>query len=267
MQTLGCSLTILTHVITPNFFTGADAGIRSRTEPALAAQRRQLAAQGLEVIVETPIGLPGFSLHEVARKYDASLIIMGSHGKSLWREGVLGSFSSAVLHNAQYPLLILPVRVAAGEQQESSIWQCSELLRHLLFPTDFSATAAQALCCLELLASKGVDRVTLMHALQVPPGEFYEAGLSETLEAAARNSLEVLQGRLEAAGVDRVETRLAYGHPVAVILELLRTLDISLIVMGTQGKGFIQEIFLGSVAHNISRVAPCPVLLIPPLSR
>jgi nucleotide-binding universal stress UspA family protein len=37
--------------------------------------------------------------------------------------------------------------------------------------------------------------------------------------------------------------------------------------MGTQGKGFIQELFLGSVAHNVSRLAPCPVLLILPKKR
>ena len=63
------------------------------------------------------------------------------------------------------------------------------------------------------------------------------------------------------------------GHKVKVIedrpviLERLKTEDISLIVLGTQGKGFIAEIFLGSVAHNITRVAPCPILLIPPLHR
>lgn len=267
LRALGCSLAILTHVITPDFFTGAGEKAPPRAAPALAAQREQLTAQGLQVIVETPIGLPASSLNQVAQKYDASLVVMGSHGKSLWREGVLGSFSSAVLHHAQYPLLILPVRVPVGGHQESSLWRCSELLRHLLFPTDFSATAAEALCCLELLAPRGVLQVTLLHALLVPPGEFYEARLPETLESAARNSLEILQGRVEAAGVPLVDTRLASGHPVSVILDVLTTLDISLIVMGTQGKGFIKEIFLGSVAHNITRVAPCPVLLFPPLQR
>jgi nucleotide-binding universal stress UspA family protein len=64
-----------------------------------------------------------------------------------------------------------------------------------------------------------------------------------------------------------VDARLAAGHPISVILDLLRTQDVSLIVLGTQGKGFIAEIFLGSVAHNVTRVAPCPVLLIPPLNR
>jgi nucleotide-binding universal stress UspA family protein len=67
--------------------------------------------------------------------------------------------------------------------------------------------------------------------------------------------------------VPEVQTRLVVGHPVPVILEFLRTNDISLLVLGTQGKGFIGEIFLGSVAHNISRFAPCPILLIPPADR
>ena len=40
--------------------------------------------------------------------------------------------------------------------------------------------------------------------------------------------------------------------PIPAILEVLKTQDISLIVMGTQGKGFIKEIFLGSVAHNVA---------------
>ena len=203
----------------------------------------------------------------MSRKHDASLVVIGSHGKSRWREGVLGSFANAVCHHIRFPTLMLPVRVSAGGEPAACLWRCTDLLGHLLLPTDFSAPAAQALCYVELLVPRGVDRVTLMHALQVPPLEFYEPGLPERVEAAARNSLEILQGRLEAAGVPRVDARLAAGHPISVILEMLAAEDISLIVIGTQGKGFIAEIFLGSVAHNITRVAPCPILRIPPLHR
>jgi len=31
--------------------------------------------------------------------------------------------------------------------------------------------------------------------------------------------------------------------------------------MGTQGRSLLAEILLGSVAYNIARLAPCPVLL------
>jgi nucleotide-binding universal stress UspA family protein len=40
-----------------------------------------------------------------------------------------------------------------------------------------------------------------------------------------------------------------------------------MIVLGTQGKDSSEEISLGSVAHNISRFTPCPLLLIPPADR
>jgi nucleotide-binding universal stress UspA family protein len=263
---LGCSGVILTYVITPNFFGGHGDSLPPPAASRLADQRRVLEARGLEVVIETPIGLPGRSLNGVAQKYGASLIIIGSHGKSRWREGVLGTISGAVLHNVQFPILVLPVRVAAGKEP-SCLWHCSELLDHLLFPTDFSQTAAEAMCYLELLAPRGVSRVTLLHALAPPPGKSPEPqGVAEA-EAVARNFLDLLQGRLEAAGVPEIQTRIAVGHAVSVILNALKTDDFSLIVLGTQGKGFIAEISLGSVAHNISRFAPCPLLLIPPANR
>ena len=245
LRSLGCVAVILTYVITPNFFGGPGESLPPPTASRLAAQRQVLADQGLEVIIETPIGLPGRSLNGVAQKYGASLIIIGSHGKSRWREGVLGTFSGAVLHNIRFPLLLLPVRVAAG-QIPNCPWHCAELLSHLLFPTDFSQTAAEAMCFL------------------TTPGKSGEPEDATEAAAVARNFLDLLQGRLEAAGVLDVETRMAAGHPVSVILEVLKTTDISLVLLGTQGKGFIAEISVGSVAHNISRIVPCPILLIPP---
>ncbi|MGO8760708.1 MAG: universal stress protein [Desulfobaccales bacterium] len=266
LRRLGCSGVILTYVITPNFFGGAGESLPAPAASCLAAQRRVLSEKGLEVIIETPIGLPGRSLNGVAQQHGASLIIIGSHGKARWREGVLGTFSGAVLHNAQFPLLVLPVQVAGG-QEPSCLWHYTEILSHLLFPTDFSQTAAEAMCYLELLAPRGVTRVTLLHALMTAPGKAGEPQGEAEAQAVARNFLDLLQGRLEAAGVPEVETRMAMGHPVAVILEVLKSTDISLIVLGTQGKGSIEEISLGSVAHNISRFAPCPILLIPPADR
>ena len=266
LRRLGCSGLILTYVITPNFFGGSGESLPSPAASCLAAQRRVLEEKGLEVIIETPIGLPGRSLNGVAQKYGASLIIIGSHGKSRWREGVLGTFSSAVLHNVKFPLLVLPVQVAGG-QEPSCPWHGSEILSHLLFATDFSQTAAEAMCYLELLAPRGVTRVTLLHALKNIPGKAGEPQGDAEAAAVAHNFLDLLKGRLEAAGVSQVQTRVAVGHPVPVILEVLKTTDISLIVLGTQGKGYIEEISVGSVAHNISRFAPCPILLIPPADR
>jgi nucleotide-binding universal stress UspA family protein len=266
LQSLGCSRAILTHVLTPGRFSEPQGETGVEAESYLKVQARQLQAQGLEVALETPTGPPGQSLNRVAQKHDASLMILGSHGKSLWREGILGSFSSAVLHQARYPVLLLPVRFSPQRQINYSLWQCTDLLRHVLFPTDFSEIAAEALVVLELLAPKGVGLVTLLHALKVSLGHLFTSP-RQVDQVPEYKSLEILRHRLEAAGVPEVRAQLTPGHPFSVILEAARTLDISLILMGTQGRGFIEELFLGSVAHNISRVADCPVLLIPWINR
>jgi len=53
------------------------------------------------------------------------------------------------------------------------------------------------------------------------------------------------------------------GIPTAEILNEAATGNYSLIVMGGQGKGYIRELFLGSMSHNIARNAGVSLLLIP----
>ena len=139
--------------------------------------------------------------------------------------------------------------------------------RHILFPADFSEISEQALGYVERLAPKGVAQVTLLNALDVPLHENYPPDYREWAESAARDLLDQWQQRLTQAGLTRVEAVYNPGHPLPAILEVLKSRNISLIIMGTQGRGFIREIFLGSVAHNVCRLASCPVLLIPPASR
>jgi len=134
-------------------------------------------------------------------------------------------------------------------------------------PTDFSAISSRALEYVERLAAKGLGRVTVLNALDVPGGDAYPPGYQEIAAGAALDLLEQWKQRLLQAGIPLVNDHFDPGHPLPAILRVLESQDISLIVMGTQGKGFIKEIFLGSVAHNVSRLAICPVLLIPPESR
>ncbi len=266
-KALGCSRIILTYVISVKFLAGMEGMLLSAARPKLEAQQQQLAAQGLQVTVETPVGLPGDSLNDIACRHGADLIVVGSHGQSLWREGVLGCFTCAVLHHAEHPVLLLKVRLTAPGQPGSCQISRSEVLRHVLLPTDFSEISSRALEYVERLAAKGLSQVTLLHALDVPGHEAYPAGYQEIAEGAARQLLAKWQQRLLAAGIPVVQDYFAPGHPLPAVLQVLESRDISLIVMGTQGKGFIKEIFLGSLAHNVSRLAPCPVLLIPPASR
>ena len=267
-KALGCSQVILTNVIVARFISGLEEMLRADVRPKLETQQRQLEAQGLQVEVEMPIGLPAHSLNEVASRHEADLIVLGSHGTALWREAVLGCFTSAVVHHTKYPTLLINVRVKQDQEADPCRLHCGSLLRHVLFPTDFSEIGVRAGEFIESLATRGIGQVTLLNALDVPGGEeAYPPGYQEIAAGAARDLLEQWKQRLLQAGIPLVNDHFDPGHPLPAILRLLESQNISLIVMGTQGKGFIQELFLGSLAHNVSRLATCPVLLIPPASR
>jgi nucleotide-binding universal stress UspA family protein len=261
-KALGCTHAILTHVIVTQGLVGADVAVQLESDPKLQEQKKQLEAHGFAVIVETPIGLPAFSLNEIAQRHCASLIVVGSHGKSTWWEAVLGSVSNALLHNARFPVLLINVKRLREEETGARCQlRTTELLRHVLFPTDFSNVASQAVPLLELLVPRGLSEVTLLHALDVL--DAYPPAVLAPAEGAARGFLESLAQRLMTAGISQVHSHISKGHPIPMILDALKTGDFSLVVLGTQGRRLLKEILLGSVAYNIARLAPCPVLLIP----
>jgi nucleotide-binding universal stress UspA family protein len=60
-----------------------------------------------------------------------------------------------------------------------------------------------------------------------------------------------------------VRIELPYGSPKKEIVARTKRDDVSLVVMGSQGRGYLAELFLGSVSHAVARHSEVPVLLIP----
>ena len=75
--------------------------------------------------------------------------------------------------------------------------------------------------------------------------------------------IEMLKERLVKKGASNIQMKMPYGIPTEEILRETAAGDYSLIVMGSQGKGYIRELFLGSVSHNVARYSGVSVLLIP----
>lgn len=110
----GASLTLI-HVIHAEgmILPGASAlsgeeleAARDRVaEPAIAAAR---AAVGeLEPDCETTIGNPSMEIVGYAKDNDTDLIVMGSRGRSDFKELLLGSVSSQVMHHAHCNVTIV----------------------------------------------------------------------------------------------------------------------------------------------------------------
>ena len=108
------------------FLTGMEGRLTAEAWPKLEKQAAQLEAQGLQVTMEMPSGLPAHSLQEVARCCGADLIVVGSHGK---QEGILGSVSSAIVHHATTPIVLLPMGLKPEKPQGSCRLHCNGVLR------------------------------------------------------------------------------------------------------------------------------------------
>lgn len=133
---------------------------------------------------------------------------------------------------------------------------------HPLF-TDFSDAAEHAFLYLDHIVRETKAHVTLLH---VQDESKIERHLKHRLDESNRIDAERLEGmklRLEQCGAAGVMTEIPYGSPTKAVLDHARGKTYSLIVMGSQGRGFISKVFMGSVANNVARFAPVPALFVP----
>jgi len=143
-------------------------------------------------------------------------------------------------------------------------------LQRILFPTDFSRCAEQALAHALYFAKEYDAELHMLHAnvaLEYAPHDVDqhfpkpEEVSAQLRELAVRHMSTALSAR-DLADL-RIKQVYQNGISVApVILAYASENDIDLIVMGTHGRRGLGHLFLGSVAEEIVRMAMCPVLTI-----
>lgn len=137
------------------------------------------------------------------------------------------------------------------------------MFRCALFPTDFSAYATAVMDCLPEWKAAGMQEVLLLGVIrpaEVPLGRSLDQDILEEVRWGAEQRLHIARQALEGQGLV-VRTRLEVGPPATVIVRVAEEERVDLIVMGAQGKSLAQELFLGSVAHQVVRTAPVPVFI------
>jgi len=136
-------------------------------------------------------------------------------------------------------------------------------VRNILFATDFSAFSQWALPYGTSLA-RSYDAT--LYTVTVVPEEICEDAQPPDpfhfLHSAEREMAE-LAGSEQYRGIKHQEL-VREGVVSEVLSNLIRKLDIDLVVLGTHGRGGIKKLVLGSVAEEIVNRAPCAVFTIGP---
>lgn len=228
-------------------------------------QKNLLAAQGFDVEAKASLGLFSIEdINQIASQEDCSLIVTGA-SEHTWLGGFLaGGAAHCILHDSAMPQLI--VRVPALPVDSEIEFAAVELSQHVLFPTDFSENANQAFEYLKQMASMGITKITLMHIQEKSRIDPHLMDRLEEFNNIDTAKLQVMAEQLKEIGATDVGIILPFGSPTAEILKTVQEQQVSLVIMGTQGRGWIKEIYLGSVSHNVARHSSASILLIPQAS-
>jgi len=145
--------------------------------------------------------------------------------------------------------------------------QAKIALKSILFATDFEVLANRALQFAVALTDHYGAKLYVAHVI---PQTAYAYTHPESIERILKEAydyagyeLNQIIGPLRHRGFT-CAALMADGGPGEVITTLAESHEADLIVVGTRSRGGLGKLLLGSVAEEIIREAPCPVLTIGP---
>jgi len=144
------------------------------------------------------------------------------------------------------------------------------MFSRILVPTDFSPPSDAALEYARMLAAKFGSTLRILHVIDDPSdsSNFVGDGFAPSTEEIRIALVEHARKRLDHLInlVDRsrynAHADAVLGRPAEAIIDYAGATGTSLIVMGTHGRTGLAHLLMGSVAEQVVRTAPCPVLTV-----
>ncbi len=143
-------------------------------------------------------------------------------------------------------------------------------MKKILFPTDFTRCAWQALPYAIHFSRKYNAEIHMLHAIVLhdddphnPAHHFPDTEkLHALLKESASKQMSIAIEKHDANDLEIVQVHERGISAAPVILEYASGKDIDLIVLSTHGRRGVGHLLLGSVAEEVVRHAPCPVLTV-----
>jgi len=222
--------------------------------------------QRLEVQANIVEGIPGVEILTAVEQHSIDLVVVGTKGLSGIKRFFLGSVSEWVLSDASCSVLVVRGQPCWSRRKAKGI--------RVLFATDGSPDAEAAVGFLQDLKLPRLSGITLMHVTEmrnywtdqlnsIDRTNF--AHLSEeirrTRNQASAKLLTETRRKLMRRGL-KIDTLLAKGHAAEEILKAAKRIRADLVVVGSKGLTGLRRFILGSVAHKVTRHAPCSVMVV-----
>lgn len=143
------------------------------------------------------------------------------------------------------------------------------VINSIVAATDFSATANSAVLRAALIARQQGAEMHVLHvvrpldlypSLTLTPDEFGHDDLE--LQQAEQTRVEAVAASLSAQFGIRVRSVTRLGRAHTEIADYAQEVAADLVVAGSRGESTLMNLFLGSTASRLLRVATCPVLIV-----
>ena len=132
----------------------------------------------------------------------------------------------------------------------------------ILHPTDFSPHSDYAFRLACSLARDHGARLILLHVQPTPTrgfGEFGHIAFNPEDNASIREQMDRM---INSASTVNVETIVRFEDVADEIVRVAEEKACDMIVLGTHGRTGLPRLLMGSVAEEVVRKAPCPVLTV-----
>ena len=215
----------------------------------LAKVCNSLKAKGVDVRFVTRDGKPAEEIVLLANRMGADMIVMSTHRRSGIPRAMLGSVAEEVIRHADVPVLVTRPGAAVSE------WN------RLMVALDGSTRSEAVLQDVIPLAWRQKAAVEVIRAV-MPPVTMTGLGDIGGVQIAEDPMpyLSKVKAALAEDGVDAQVTALE-GRAAFSIVNHAKERGASLICLTTHGRTGFGRILMGSVAEEVLRHAPCPVLI------
>jgi len=256
-------------------------GIKKRLREFCKKTESQLGPPGVELVSKILVtrGYPPEEILNATDEERCDVIVLGTHGKGFLAYTFLGSVSNAVLHRTRNPVFVIPLPSEKTASEGDMIPQ----VKKILYATDLSKNSVYAFLYAVDMAKRHNARIVILHTVEPVPESIYveegAMGMEAVLEKAKKQEqnadTEEITKRLQEfckraekqTGPPCIELvskiLVPVGHPVEEILKTAGAESCGAIVLGTHGKGFLKQTFLGSIAEDVLQRTPKPVFIIP----
>jgi len=147
-------------------------------------------------------------------------------------------------------------------------------MKKILFPCDVTENSSKILPYVLSVSEKYGSTIYLLHVVpdlqkwakeyisHTSPYASLDMFKKEALEGAEKAMDRVCEEQLQSC--PNFQRRVVSGDPATEILKTIETEDMDMVIMGTHGRKGLEHIILGSVAENVVRKSPVPVMTINP---